>query len=78
MHQSWHLVTRLPVQAGGSNIAGPIMAAGGEQDEVTRESLVLPHHDDVPHLTEWHRHITHPIMAFISIINEKYFDERFA
>lgn len=69
-------MTRLPVQAGGSNVAGPIMAAGGEQDEVTGESLVLPHHDDVPHLTEQDRLITHPVMAFTSIINE-YFDERF-
>lgn len=45
-------MTGLPVQAGGGDVAGPIMAAGGEQDEVTWEGLILPHHDDVPHLTE--------------------------
>lgn len=69
-------MTRLSVQAGSGNIAGPIMAAGGQQDEVTGESLVLPHHDDVSHLTEQDRHITHAVMAFTSIINEQYFDER--
>lgn len=45
-------MTGLPVQAGSGDVAGAIMAAGGEQDEVTGESLVLPHHDDVPHLTD--------------------------
>ncbi len=49
---SWHLVTGLPVQAGGGDVAGPVIAAGGKQDEVTWESLVLPHHHDVPHLTD--------------------------
>lgn len=59
---SWHLVAGLPVQAGGGDVAGPVMAAGGEQDEVTWEGLILPHHNDVPHLTEWHRHSTHPVI----------------
>lgn len=70
MFWSWHLVTRLPVQAGCGDIAGPIMAAGGEQDEVTGESLVLPHHNDVPNLTEVDSHITHPRNVFpTSIMN---------
>lgn len=66
-------MTGLPVQTGCGDIAGPIMAAGREQDEVTGESLVLPHHDNVPHLTEQDRHNTHPVMAFTSIINEQVF-----
>lgn len=47
---SGNLVTGLAVQAGGGDVAGPVGAAGGEQDEVTWESLVLPHHHHVPHL----------------------------
>lgn len=61
MHLSWHLVTGLPVQAGGGDVAGPIMAAGGEQDEVTWEGLVLPHHNNVPNLTERDRHMAQPL-----------------
>lgn len=45
-----NLVAGLPIQAGGGDVAGPVGAAGGEQDEVTWEGLVLPHHHDVPHL----------------------------
>lgn len=66
-------MTGLAVQAGGGDVAGPIMTARGEQDEVTGESLVLPHHDDVPHLTKRDSHITHPAMTLTFIIN----DERF-
>lgn len=46
----------LSVQAGGGDVTGPVMAAGGQQDEVTWERLILPHHHDVPHLTEQDGH----------------------
>lgn len=50
--RSFYLMTGLSVQAGGGDVTGPVMAAGGQQDEVTWERLILPHHHDVPHLTE--------------------------
>lgn len=43
-------MTRLPVEAGGGDVAGAVVPAGGEKDEVAGESLVLSHHDDVAHL----------------------------
>lgn len=49
---SFYLMTGLSVQAGGGDVTGPVMAAGGQQNEVTGERLILPHHHDVPHLTE--------------------------
>lgn len=52
VRRSFYLMTGLSVQAGGGDVTGPVMAAGGQQDEVTWESLILPHHHDVPHLTE--------------------------
>lgn len=51
-------MTRLSIQAGGGDVAGPIIAAGGKKDEITGECLVLPHHDDVPHLTDKDGHNT--------------------
>lgn len=66
-------MTGLPVQAGGGDVAGPVMATGGEQDEVTWEGLVLPHHHDVADLTERDRRVTQPVMAHTSIMDETLF-----
>ena len=65
VHSSQHLVTGLPVQAGGGDEAGPILTTGGEKDEVTGKRLVLPHHNDVPHLTEQDSSHTHSHNGFL-------------
>lgn len=51
-NSSWHLVTRLPVQAGGGDITGPVVSAWGKKDEIAGEGFILPYYDNVPHLTE--------------------------
>lgn len=67
-------MTGLSVQAGGGDVTGPVIAAGGQQDEVTRERLILPHHHHVPHLTESDRHT--PDTPQTSIINTEHLDKR--
>lgn len=64
-------MTGLPIKAGCGDVAGSVMSAGGQQDEVTGESLILPHYDDVPHLPEREGHVTRHAIAFASIINER-------
>lgn len=45
-------MTRLPIKAGGGDVADAIVSARWEKDEVAGKNLVLPHHDDVADLKE--------------------------